>query len=73
MDLPPYPANAGPNAARQLIRERERAVGLMSEAEQRLNALAETFSAALDANEKAKAARTRIRDLARRSPSGGAR
>jgi hypothetical protein len=73
MDLPLYQSQSGPNAARQLARERERTVGLMSEAEQRLNALAVTFSEALDAHENAKAARARIRDLARHALSGGAR
>lgn len=73
MDLPPYQADAGPSAARQLIRERERADGLMSEAEQRLTAIAETFSTMLDAHDAAKAARARVRDLARHASSGGAR
>ena len=73
MELAPYPAYRAPAAAQQSARDRERTATLVAEAEGRLDTLALRFSESLDATERTRAARSRVRDLARKASQGGAR
>lgn len=72
MDLPEYPRGASVGAVRKIDRERERITSSLVDLDARQRTVSDAFVDALDAAEKTRTDRERIRALARtRKPTGG--